>query len=114
MGYSHKDMLNSAVGVCSRKHHALSRENAEVTRQQVRRKVDQLLRVVFNVRRRKGRLDLEAVEMVVSLGLRQAGAAARSELLKLSAIFRSSADPQTARPTTFLPRRATVDRSQRM
>jgi hypothetical protein len=43
------------------------------------------LRVIFNGRRRTGRLDLEAVEMAVRSALHQAGAAALSELLHFAA-----------------------------
>jgi hypothetical protein len=43
------------------------------------------LRVIFNGRRRTGRLDLEAVEMSVRSALHQAGAAALSELLRFTA-----------------------------
>jgi hypothetical protein len=43
------------------------------------------LRVIFNGRRRTGRLDLEAVEMAVRSALHQAGAAALSELLRFTA-----------------------------
>jgi len=38
------------------------------------REVDQLLRVIFSGRRKTGRLDLEAIEMVVRSALHQAGA----------------------------------------
>jgi hypothetical protein len=40
------------------------------------------LRVIFNGRRRTGRLDLEAIEMAVRSALHQAGAAALTELLR--------------------------------
>jgi hypothetical protein len=43
------------------------------------------LRVIFNGRRRTGRLDLEAVEMAVRSALHQAGAAALGELLHFAA-----------------------------
>jgi hypothetical protein len=57
----------------------------EAIRREVTREVDQLLRVIFNGRRRTGRLDLEAVEMAVRSALHQAGAAALSELLRFAA-----------------------------
>jgi hypothetical protein len=43
------------------------------------------LRVIFNGRRRSGRLDLEAIEMAVRSALHQAGAAALSKLLRFPA-----------------------------
>jgi hypothetical protein len=43
------------------------------------------LRVIFNSRRKTGRLDLEAIEMVVRSALHQAGAAALTELLRFAA-----------------------------
>ena len=49
------------------------------------REVDQLLRVVFQDRRKRGRLDLEATEMAVRSALHRAGAAALSQLLHFPA-----------------------------
>ena len=43
------------------------------------------MRVIFNGRRRTGRLDLEAIEMAVRSAMHQAGAAALSELLQFPA-----------------------------
>ena len=43
------------------------------------------MRVIFNGRRRTGRLDLEAIEMVVRSAMHQAGAAALTELLQFPA-----------------------------
>ena len=43
------------------------------------------MRVIFNGRRRTGRLDLEAIEMAVRSALHQAGAAALTELLQFPA-----------------------------
>ena len=43
------------------------------------------MRVIFNGRRKTGRLDLEAVEMAVRSALHQAGAAALSEILRFAA-----------------------------
>jgi hypothetical protein len=43
------------------------------------------LRVIFNGRRKTGRLDLEAIEMAVRSALHQVGAAALSELLRFAA-----------------------------
>ena len=51
---------------------------------EVAREVDQLLRVIFNGQRKTGRLDLEAIEMVVRSAMHQAGAAALTELLQFS------------------------------
>lgn len=54
----------------------------ETIRQEIGREVDQLLRVVFQERRRTGRLDLEGTEMAVRAALHRAGAAALSQLLQ--------------------------------
>jgi len=43
------------------------------------------LRVIFNARRKTGRLDLEAIEMAVRSAMHQAGAAALTELLQFPA-----------------------------
>ena len=58
------------------------------------REVDQLLRVVFQQRRKTGRLDLEATEMALRSALHRAGAAALSELLR----FPTPAADQRAMP----------------
>ena len=50
------------------------------------------MRVIFNGRRRTGRLDLEAIEMAVRSAMHQAGAAALSELLQFPA---PAAGPRT-------------------
>jgi len=47
--------------------------------------VDRLLRMVFSEQRRRGRMDLEAVEMAVRSALQRAGAAALSQLLAFPA-----------------------------
>ena len=57
----------------------------EAIRQEIAREVDQLLRLVFQERRRRGRLDLEATEMGVRSALHRAGAAALSQLLQFPA-----------------------------
>lgn len=57
----------------------------EAIRQEIGREVDQLLRLVFQERRRRGRLDLEATEMGVRSALHRAGAAALSQLLQFPA-----------------------------
>jgi hypothetical protein len=49
---------------------------------EVAREVDQLLRVIFQERRKTGRLDLEAIEMAVRSVMHHAGATALSELLQ--------------------------------
>ena len=56
----------------------------EAIHQEVTREVDQLLRVIFNGRRKTGCLDLEAIEMAVRSALHQAGAAALSKLLQFT------------------------------
>src|SRR5712692_4444240 len=76
-------MLRSASYGQSRrppKHHR--KKTAETIRQEVAREVDQLLRVIFQERRKTGRLDLEAVEMAVRSAMHQAGATALTELLQ--------------------------------
>ena len=55
-------------------HHG--KKTAEAILQEVAREVDQWLRVIFNSRRKTGRLDLEASEMLVRSAMHQAGAAA--------------------------------------
>jgi len=50
----------------------------------VAREIDQLLRVIFQERRKTGRLDLEATEMALRSALHHAGATALSELLQFS------------------------------
>ena len=49
------------------------------------REVDQLLRIIFQERRKTGRLDLEAIEMATRSAMHQAGATALSRLLQFSA-----------------------------
>jgi len=58
----------------------------------VAREVEQLLRVIFQERRKTGRLDLEATEMAMRAALHRAGAAALTELLRFPA---PAADPRT-------------------
>ena len=48
------------------------------------REIDHLLRAIFNGLRKTGRLDLEAVEMLVRSAMHQAGAAALTELLRFA------------------------------
>src|SRR5262249_56871553 len=54
-------------------------------RREVPREVDQLLRVIFEDRRKSGRLDLEAIEMAVRSAMHHAGAAGLSQLLQFAA-----------------------------
>jgi hypothetical protein len=61
------------------------KKTAEAIRQEVAREVDQLLCVVFNGRRKTGRLDLEAVETAVRAAMHHAGSAALTELLQFAA-----------------------------
>ncbi|MDP3000247.1 MAG: hypothetical protein Q8N47_22370 [Bryobacterales bacterium] len=42
------------------------------------------MRVIFNARRKTGRLDLEAIEMAVRSAMHQAGAAALTQLLQFA------------------------------
>src|SRR5258708_6359366 len=53
------------IRCCQRK------KTAEAIRQEIAREIDQLLRVVFSGRRKTGRLDLEATEMVVRAAMHQ-------------------------------------------
>jgi hypothetical protein len=57
----------------------------EAIRQEVAREVEQFLRIVFEDRRKTGRLDLEATEMAMRSALHRAGAAALSQLLEFPA-----------------------------
>lgn len=61
------------------------KKTAEAIGQEIAREVDQLLRVLFQARRKTGRLDLEAIEMAVRSAMHQAGAAALTELLQFPA-----------------------------
>jgi len=61
------------------------KKNAEAIRQEIRREIEQFLRVVFEDRRKTGRLDLEATEMALRSALHRAGAAALSQLLEFPA-----------------------------
>ncbi len=56
------------------------KKTAETIRREVAREVDQLLRVIFQERRKTGRLDLEATEMALRSAMHRAGAAAFREL----------------------------------
>jgi hypothetical protein len=58
------------------------KKTAEAIRQEIAREVNQLPEVVFQERRKIGRLDLEATEMAVRSALHRAGAAALSQLLQ--------------------------------
>ena len=58
------------------------KKTAEAIRQEIAREVGQLLRVIFQDRRKTGRLDLEATEMAMRSALHRAGAAALSQLLQ--------------------------------
>jgi hypothetical protein len=51
----------------------------------VAHEVGQLLRVIFNDRRKTGRLDLETIEMAMRSAMHRAGAAALTELLRFPA-----------------------------
>src|SRR5436853_7879412 len=57
----------------------------EAIGQEITREVEQFLRVVFEDRRKTGRLDLEATEMAIRSALHRAGAAALSQLLEFPA-----------------------------
>src|ERR1700736_839159 len=78
-------MKGSAVPVRLRTLFRRRKNTAEAIRQEVTREVDQLLRVIFNARRKTGHLDLEAVEMAVRSVMHQAGTAALTELLQFEA-----------------------------
>jgi hypothetical protein len=57
----------------------------------VAHEVGQLLRVIFNDRRKTGRLDLETIEMAMRSAMHRAGAAALTELLRFSGASRRPA-----------------------
>ncbi len=61
------------------------KKTAEAVRQEVALEVDQILRIVFQDRRKSGRLDLEAIEMAVRSAMHRAGAAMLTDLLKFPA-----------------------------
>ena len=63
----------------------------EAIGQKITREVEQFLRVVFEDRRKTGRLDLEATEMAMRSALHRAGAAALSQLLEFPAPPRKGA-----------------------
>jgi len=58
------------------------KKTAAAVQREVTREVDQLLRVVFNARRKTGRWDMEALELAVRSAMHQAGAAALNQLLQ--------------------------------
>jgi hypothetical protein len=68
------------------KGHAIGRgkKTAEAIQQEVAREVSRLLQVIFQDRRKSGRLDLEAVEMAVRSAMHRAGAGALTELLRFA------------------------------
>ena len=61
------------------------KKTAEAIQQEVTREVSQLLRVIFQERRKTGSLDLEAIEVAVRSAMHRAGAAALSQLLQFAA-----------------------------
>ena len=58
------------------------KKTADAIQKEVTREVEQLLRVLFQDRRKTERLDMEAIEMAMRSAMRQAGAAALSQLLQ--------------------------------
>ncbi|HEY6347245.1 MAG TPA: ISKra4 family transposase [Bryobacteraceae bacterium] len=64
---------------------ARGKKTAEAIRREVAQEVDQLLRIVFQERRKTGRLDLEATEMALRSAMHHAGATALNELLRFPA-----------------------------
>ena len=58
------------------------KKTVEAIRQEITREVERFLRIVFEDRRKRGRLDLEATEMAMRSALHRAGAAALSLLLE--------------------------------
>jgi Uncharacterised protein family (UPF0236) len=61
------------------------KKTTETIQREVAREVGQLLRVIFQDRRKTDRLDLEAIEMAVRSAMHHAGATALSELLQFPA-----------------------------
>ena len=86
----HKELIEVNAQICQTASirtgcaFAGGKKTADTIRQEVTREVDQLLRVIFNGRRKTGRLDLEAIEMAVRSALHRAGAAALTELLRFA------------------------------
>lgn len=58
------------------------KKTADAIQKEVTREVEQLLRVLFQDRRKTERLDMEAIEMAMRSAVRRAGAAALSQLLQ--------------------------------
>jgi hypothetical protein len=61
---------------------AAGKKTAETIRQEVAREVNQLLQVIFQERRKTGRLDLEATEIALRSAMHHAGATALGQLLQ--------------------------------
>jgi predicted dehydrogenase len=70
---------------CELRTIAGGKKTVEAFRQEITREVEQFLRVVFQGRRKAGRLDLEAIETAVRSAMHRAGASALSELLQFPA-----------------------------
>lgn len=60
------------------------KKTASAIHEEVHREIDHWLEVVFRGRRKSGRLDLEAVEMLARSTMHQAGAKALTELLRIA------------------------------
>jgi hypothetical protein len=58
------------------------KKTTETIQQEVAREVNRLLEIIFQDRRKGGRVDMEAMEMAIRSAMHQAGAAALSQLLQ--------------------------------
>src|SRR5258708_20994230 len=67
---------NTAVGP--------GKKTAETIQKEVTREVNQLLRIIFQDRRKAGPLDLEAIEMAVSSAMHHAGSNSLTALLQFA------------------------------
>src|SRR5579864_8299122 len=61
------------------------KKTAAAVYEEITREVDQWLQVLFNGRRKTGRTDLEAIEMMIRSAMHRAGAAGMTALLQLPA-----------------------------
>ena len=81
------------------RHRPSRKKTAEAIRQKIAREVDQLLPIIFQERRKTGRLDLEATEMALRSALHRAGAAALTELLQFPTTIHMVPVPRLVLPT---------------
>jgi len=75
---SSNDSVSDFLFIC----YSPGKKTAQAIQQEVAREVNRLLSVIFQDRRKAGRLDLEAVEASIRSAMHQAGAAALTQLLQ--------------------------------